>query len=73
MGCLGTFPNTPHSLERIYYHFSVLNLVINSGESWEKRVVGRPHVSKAVIAVMQGGGWGRDPRPVKLGKVVMEG
>lgn len=41
----GTFPNSPHSLVRRYYHFSVWSLVINSGESWKKRVVGGPHVS----------------------------
>lgn len=33
---LGTFPNTPHSLVRRYYHFSVWSLVINSGESWKE-------------------------------------
>lgn len=73
IGDPGIFPNTPYSLERRYYHFSVLSLVINSSELWVKRAVGGTHVSQAVFPVMQGGGWGRDPGPIKLGEVVMEG
>jgi hypothetical protein len=34
--CPDAFPNTPHSLQERYYHFSVCSLVINSGESWKK-------------------------------------